>query len=1307
MTLLPQPVVAAPLQVSLLLGDGTTRQVLDELAGVGDAYPALREADIRAFGGAPLDVAARRHVAGSRVVVIQLVGRRILDDMREELAAARAGGARLFGFGGNDEAEYAALGIERPASLREYFESGGAVNVRNGLLHALSLAGLPVEAGPPRPVPDSGLYETSTRAWFEDFASFRQACRRCVDGRPWVGFVVYRSDVAAGTTAHIDALVAALERRGFNVLPVFGYPPEEPVRRFLFDERGTPRVEAVVAAAMKIGVDADRLSPVLARLDAPVINAISLFAGSAADWEASPVGMDIMERSWQLAMPELGGMTQPTVFAAKEVLRHPGTGATYVEQQPIPERVERLADRVGRWVELRRKPNAEKRVLLQYFNFPPGREGVGASYLNVLPDSLWRVLRRLVQEGYDVSGMPADPATLQSEVLRYGANIPAHDAAGVAALAQSGRAVLLPLATYERWFAGLPAAAREQVVASWGEPADATAMTWTDAAGRRHFVLPVLRYGNVLLAPQPSRGKTDEPEKLYHDMYFPPPHQYIAFYLWLHEQGRVDAMFQFGTHGTHEWLPGREAGLGPADAPEYLVRDLPNLYAFIVDNVGEASIAMRRGMATMIGHLTPPLDQAVLNPELRAIEGLLDDYKRARQQSLLLASAHIEAVRQAVIDLGIVAELDLEGPPEEVGDEALADAVHDYLEELSGRVTPLGLHTFGVEPRPALLEATASTIVAAEGPADQVARETRLEEVRAQLRESALRELDALVAGLSGRYILAGPGGDPLRTPAALPTGRNFYSFDPRRMPGPASYALGERLGRELLEGHRARHGEYPARVAFTLWGVETMRHEGVQESQILSLLGVRPLYDARGVVRGLEPIPRESLGRPRVDVTVIPSGLYRDLFPNLVVLLDEAAALAQAQEEPDNAPRRNLLALTRQLEDQGVPAELASRLAGVRLFSVPPGAYGTNVEAAVDRSDTWEDEGEIAAMYFRRMGHLYGRGFWGDAGVDEAAGGDVLRRALAGTRMTVHARSSNVYQVLDGDDPFASFGGLTLAVRSVEGASPEVMISNLANVAQARQETLARFMGRELRSRYLNPQWIEAMQQEGYAGAKFINQVVQNLWGWQVTVPEAVDDAKWREMHATYVADRYDLGIEESFRQSDNREAYRAMMARMLEAVRKGYWSADAETVADLGQRVAALNAELDDGCASGGCADPLLDVLSRAGLVPAPSVPAAPQPAPGVPGQAAQSAVSVALAPPAAAAVPADAAPAAETVRGFLMETVAPPAATAAEPTPLWAQLITLLALLFAFALGFWRGYPAPAVMPGRLRSGRGDRI
>lgn len=1270
-----------PVRVSLLVADSATRQTVDVVQAARASHPELAGVDIRVYTSTRVQEQDLDHLRQSDLIIVQIMGRTTITAVKGEIAQAIAGGGRAFAFGASYNRDDAEIGIQDDPALRAYFDIGGRENIRNGLFYALNGLGIGLPYEAVQEVPEAGLYEPGGKTWYTDFESFRKNYRGYDAARPWIGMLIYKADVVAGTTAHVDAVIEALERRAFNVLPAFGYPNERPVEQFFFDEQGGSRVAAVVAESMKIGISPDNVLPLLERLDVPVINAIALYSQSRSEWEASPIGLDVMDRSWQIGMPEMAGLIQPTVFAAKELIKHPETGVEYIEDRPIEDRVEMLARRVDRWVTLREKPNRDKRVLLHYFNFPPGREAIGASYLNVVPESLWQVMKRLEQEGYDLSGMPDDKRALQEAVVHYGSNIANWNQDEVDSLARSGKAVLIPLETYKAWFAGLPLHSQEMINEKWGRPEVNTMMAYIDERGKRYFVVPVLQYGNILLSPQPSKGWTERPEAIYQDVSIPPSHHYVAFYFWLRTVFKADAMVQFGTHGTHEWLPGKEAGLSGDNPPEYLIEDLPNIYPYIVDDPGEGIQAKRRGMAVIVDHMTPPFDKAGLNPELRELQAGISDYMVAQQKSPLLAESRLAEISETAERMGLLKDLGIDvsdGPSSD-----LIDRLWHYLDEISDKATPFGLHTLGVAPEERFVQSTAEAVVFLETGLNEQERRQRIEEIKGLIRFSAKNELDAIVAGLSGRFVTAGEGGDPLRKPSSLPTGRNFYTFDPRRIPSHSTYSLGARLAEELIKAYMEKHGEFPDKLTFNLWGVETIRHEGVSESQIMHLMGVRPVWDARGIVRGVEAIPREELGRPRIDVTVVPSGLHRDLFSNVMVLLDQAASVAQAQDEPDNHARNNMLQTRAMLEGRGVAAELAARLAAVRVFSVPSGAYGTNINFAVDRSDTWEDESKVADVYFLRMSHMYGQGFWGDGG-EEGMGRELLRTALSGSKIAIHSRSSNLYQTLDEDDFFQFLGGTAMAIRAVDGSTPEVYVSNLADPTQARQETLDKMMGREMRTRYLNPEWIKAMMKEGYAGAKFINEGVQHLWGWQVTVPEAVDAAKWNEMYQTYVDDRYELDMEEFFREAGNLWALQALITRMLEVVRKGYWEADEQIVRDLGERLSRLIEELEQECTAEHCHDPVMTKLVQANLVPVPSAVAATLAAAAMSAPASQPQGAPAPSPKAASG-----SPQVEQVQGYAMEEVTRVAAAEMEPITPWMQILGFLLLCAALSGGFRWAY------------------
>ncbi|TCJ18932.1 cobaltochelatase subunit CobN [Parasulfuritortus cantonensis] len=1191
------PALAGPL-VSLVLGDLDSQTAVAAVRQLR-ADAGLRGVEFAVYGNTGLAEADLARLRRSRLVVVQTVGRQVALQLAPELRAVAARGGRAYAVGRTWDADFADLGLTLDEGLRAYMQAGGPDNVANlvrlALARDLRLGKRPPA---PAPMPEIACFEPASGTVSADYDAFRKLYR-ARPGARWVGILFYRSNALSGQTATVRAIAAALARRGLNVLPVYGYPNEAAVERYFFDPDGRPRVDAVVALGLKIGTSPDRVVPVLSRLGAPVLNAIALGSQSRAEWQASPTGLDIVERAWQVAGAEFAGAVAPTVVASKERAHDPETGLDTVVETPIPERVERLAERAARWVHLRSAPAPARKVAVIYYNYPPGKENIGASYLNVLPRSLWQILERMRREGYWTGAAPADENALFETIRDQGGNIGNWAPGAIEALARAGGAVLWPVAEYRKRFDRLAPELRDAMLAAWGRPEASKVSVWRDARGVPYFLFPARRWGNLVFAPQPSRGWEQDVKKLYHDVTVPPHHQYLAFYLWLQDVAGVDAMVHVGTHATHEWHPGKEVGYTAGDPGEVFVGAVPQLYPYIMDDIGEALQAKRRGMATIVSHLTPPFDRAGLSPELKELNGLISDYAVAKGKGGLAAATLRDEIAARARRMGLLADLGLAEL-----DDAGIEAIEHYIKEVGEKLSPFGLHTLGVAQPAERRRATAEAILAMEpdlAPAERARRTAELSEL---LATSAGAELDALMAGLAGRYVAAGPGNDPIRNPDALPTGRDLYGFDPSRMPSPASYAVGARLAEELLADWRRRHGTWPKRLVFNLWGVESSRHEGVMEGEIMALWGVRPVWDGRGRVAGVAAIPRAELQRPRVDVTVVPSGLYRDLFSPLMRRLDQAAQAARASPEADNPIPEHDRRTRAALVARGVAAAEAERLAAVRLFSVPSGAYGTNLDKVIPLSNTWQDERQVADVYFMRMSHPYGQGWWGGKALTPEAGGDVapglgvdlLKLALKDAEAAIHSRSSNLYASLDNDDFYQYLGGTAMAIRQVNGATPEVLVANMADPRAIRHETLEKYMGREMRARYLNPAWIEAMLKEGYAGARFVDKVVEHLWGWTVATPDKVDASRWQEMYETYVADRYRLGIRDKFRAAGNLLAYQAMVDRMLAAVRKGYWQADPATVAALERANREAIAEAGVACTPDTCSSPEVTAQARA---------------------------------------------------------------------------------------------------------------
>ena len=447
--------------------------------------------------------------------------------------------------------------------------------------------------------------------------------------------------------------------------------------------------------------------------------------------------------------------------------------------------------------------------------------------------------------------------------------------------------------------------------------------------------------------------------------------------------------------------------------------------------------------------------------------------------------------------------------------------------------------------------------------------------------DSGPRELDNLVRGLGGGYIPVGGGGEPIRSPDSYPTGKNFYGIDPDKVPKPAAWELGVDLADRMLADHVAEHGRYPEKVSFVIWGDETMRHEGVLESQIFHLLGTRPVWDARGKVVDVEVVPARELGRPRVDIVI--ASAAEGMFNNVTRLMDEAVQRVKALEEAENYVRRHYLATRAALIERGYPEEDADRRAGVRIFDEPPGRFNLNTSRIASASGTWDSDKPLADEYLSKLGHGYGNGFWGEPMED------VFRMALSGTEKVVHSSSTMLYGALDNDDFFMYMGGLAAAIRSIDGESPELVVTNTRDPGRPEMTSIDKFLGAEFRTRYVNPTWIEGMQGEGYAGAGEMRAFVEYLWGWDATVPETVDDAMWQESFEVYVEDKHDLDLK-AFFEANSPHAYQDITGRMVETIRKDYWQADEATTERLLREHVESVAKHGVGCSEHTCGNPRL---------------------------------------------------------------------------------------------------------------------
>ncbi|GFE88746.1 cobaltochelatase subunit CobN [Steroidobacter agaridevorans] len=703
---------------------------------------------------------------------------------------------------------------------------------------------------------------------------------------------------------------------------------------------------------------------------------------------------------------------------------------------------------------------------------------------------------------------------------------------------------------------------------------------------RGKLVLPGVRFGKIFVGPQPPRGWELNEELLHANTSIPPTHQYLAFYFWLRHEFRADAIVHLGRHSTYEFLPRKGVGQDELDYPALIAGDIPGIYPYIVDGVGEGLQAKRRGLAVMVDHLIPPLTATPLYDDLLRLRQLVESYESSNNPALrkqaaesmrgLIDELHLKDALTASMD----AELKVRGISfEQADDELLVHEIGHYLTHLQEDFMPLGLHVFG---KPWQKEALDTMLVSMKAGADDKA-------LRQNLQSSPENEMRALLHGLAGRFVPAGPGSDPIRNAEALPTGRNFHGLDNSLIPSRLGYSLGAKLASEA----RSRVKE-DGKEAVILWASDSVRDEGAMVGFGLSLLGVAPQWNSRGIVAGLERLPLNDVGQ-RADTVFVTSGLFRDLFGQQIVWLDKAVLLAldgsrrtiersrpdltsalRAALEPlgpmaspgDEPLARNHVARhwvneTSALIKQRVGHAEAGKRASLRVFGTSPGDYSAGINRAVERSGSWNDRKELAKIYIDRIGHAY------SADGTSQAQQELLKSNLREVRNTYLGRSSNLYGLMDNNDAFDYLGGLSLAVETLSGRVPASHVADHSNPAQPTMQPLPTALLSELRGRYLNPAWIKPLMQHGYAGARTMgSEFMEYLWGWQVTNPDVIKSWAWDEVKQVYVDDSHGLGLDQFLEQGSNVHVKTNMIAILLVAAEKQFWQTDEATLQRLSQK-------------------------------------------------------------------------------------------------------------------------------------------
>jgi magnesium chelatase subunit H len=1073
----------------------------------------------------------------------------------------------------------------------QYWLGGSDDNVLNMVRHLVdrgadgprkSLRGkVKVEA--PVDYPEVGVYHPRMSGKFsEDVQAL--PLPKGIPLKGTVGILLLRSYLLSGNAGHYDGVIAALEAKGLRVIPAFaaGLDSRPAIDEF-FIKNGQVCVDAVVSLSgfSLVGGpaynDAKAAEEVLAKLDVPYVAAHPVEFQTLDQWGGSDRGLLPVESTIMVAIPELDGSTSPIVFGGR-----PGaagvtcTGCHHActfgeshnaqDMHSCPERAIMLAARVSKLVALKRSERQDRNVAIVLFNFPPNAGNIGtAAFLSVF-ESLWHTLTAMKAQGYQVD-VPATVDDLRDALLygnatQYGAD------ANVHALISADDHV-----RRERWL--------KEIEAQWG-PAPGLQLS----NGSSIFVLGK-KFGNVLVSVQPSFGYEGDPMRLLFEKGLTPTHAFSAFYRYLREDFKAHAVLHFGTHGALEFMPGKQSGMSGACWPDRLIDDLPNIYLYASNNPSEGAIAKRRSGATLVSYLTPPITQAGLYKGLNDLKSSLERWRG-------LESGNSERVALASVIQAQAAELDLV-TAEPVWDAAVMGSELDRtmmrlgeeMLELEYALIPHGLHVAGRAISPAqqvdmllamadanhgmqLERLAVEALVEGHSPEHALAvaglprNHSSLEVLRALVEPQAHlavdTEVSAMLRALDARYIRPAPGGDILRTPAVLPTGRNIHGFDPFRIPSAMAVRDGKVHAQLLIDRYCADGNPLPESIAMVLWGSDNLKNEGAPIAQALALMGAMPRFDTYGRIAGASLIPLEELGRPRIDVIMTLSGIFRDLMPLQIRLLAEAAYLAASADEPleMNWIRKHALAYQ---QEHGCTLETAS----LRVYGNAEGAYGANVNNLVE-SSRWDDEGELAETYKRRKGFAYGR--TGRA-VQQTA---LMQTALADVQLTYQNLDSVELGVTTVDNYFDTLGGITQAVKAAKGGkTPPVYIGDQTK-GNAAVRSLKEQVSLEIRTRMLNPKWFEGMLEHGYEGVRQIEAHVTNTMGWSATTGQ-VQPWVYKQLSETFMLDP---AMRERLAKL-NPTASARVANRLIEASERNYWQPDAETLQALRQASDELEDRLE----------------------------------------------------------------------------------------------------------------------------------
>jgi magnesium chelatase subunit H len=1128
----------------------------------------------------------------------------------------------------------------------QYWLGGSSDNLENFLLmiskaYVPALADMKMEIAEPVTFPDLGIWHPTAPTMYTDLKEYlnwydtRKDMKFAKDA-PVIGVVLQRSHLVTGDDGHYAGMVMELEARGAKVVPVFagGLDFSVPVEQYFFDPiTKNAYVDTVLSLTgfALVGGPARQDHPKaidsLKKLNVPYMVTVPLSFQTTEEWQDSTLGLHPVQVALQVALPELDGGLEPIIFSGRDSK----TGKSHTLQ----DRASQIAGRAIKWASLRKKKNVDKKLAITVFSFPPDKGNVGtAAYLNVF-GSIFRVLQGLKKDGYDIGDCPENEGDLINSVL--------NDKEAKFASPDLNIEHRMDMKEYEKL-----CIYQESLHENWGPPPGNL-----NSDGKNLLVYGK-KFGNIFIGVQPTFGYEGDPMRLLFSKSASPHHGFAAYYTYIEKVFGADAVLHFGTHGSLEFMPGKQVGMSGVCYPDLLIGNTPNIYYYAANNPSEATIAKRRSYANTISYLTPPAENAGLYKGLKELKELIASYQGLKD------SGRGPSIVNSIITTAMTCNLDKDIP--EIPTDGNTDAkdmdmdlrnlivgkTYQKLMEIESRLLPCGLHVVGCPPSAEEAVATLVNIAGIDredeeitalpqllaqsigmdietiyrandaGDLEQVQRLQDITEASrimvgqyvstvsdpsGRLAASAIgafgsmfggasvalpwgdalkgtqfsdidvvasrklfdylgfcltqivtdNELGALTEALNGEYVLPGPGGDPIRNPKVLPTGKNIHALDPQAIPTSAALASAKVVVDRLIERQRLENdGVYPESIALVLWGTDNIKTYGESLAQVMLMVGVKPMPDALGRVNKLELISLEELGRPRIDVVVNCSGVFRDLFVNQMNLLDRAVKLAAEQDEPleMNFVRKHALL---QAEELG----LSLREAATRIFSNASGSYSSNVNLAVENS-SWNDESQLQEMYLNRKSFAFNSDSPG-SGMETKT--DIFKSALQTVDLTFQNLDSSEISLTDVSHYFDS--DPTKLVQSVrkDGKMPASFIAD-TTTANAQVRSLSETVRLDSRTKLLNPKWYEGMLASGYEGTREIQKRLNNTLGWSATSGQ-VDNWVYEDANDVYMKDPE---MQKRLMET-NPNSFRKMVANFLEANGRGYWETSEENIENLRQ--------------------------------------------------------------------------------------------------------------------------------------------